>query len=399
MKKIIFILPCMSGGGAERVAAQLLNKIHSCGYDAEFVLTSQKLADAVNTDLDKDIPLVSLYDNCRPASALNKILIILSSLLCKPFEILKLNVPAYLALFSFRANYYNQLKAMKEYLSRNEGSTVVTFLQPSIPLVMLASRGLDVRVIFSERGDARRLMNHRYGRNFISKFYTRADVAVFQTLDAMFSYPHTYPGDIVRHGTIISNPIKENLPEAWHGGRNKNITTFCRISRQKNLPLLINAFVKVHALHHDYKLRIIGDTINAEGEAVLTEIKAIISENNLTDAVIFEPFRNDVHSAIINDAMYVNSSDYEGISNAMLESMAIGLPVVCTDCPVGGARQTITDGINGLLVPCNDAQALASAICRIIEKPDLADTLSQNASEIRNTLSLDKITDKWIDLL
>ena len=120
---------------------------------------------------------------------------------------------------------------------------------------------------------------------------------------------------------------------------------------------------------------------------------------NLKESVKLEPFMKNVHEAVIKDCMYVNSSDYEGISNAMLEAMAIGMPVVCTDCPIGGAKATITDGENGLLVPIQNAEALASAMNRMIEDNELADKLSHNASQIREELSLDKITEKWMQLL
>lgn len=395
MKKVIFVLPCMAGGGAERVASQLLNKITDCGFSGEIVLTSQKSDAVVNSDLRNDIPIVSLADKYSDITFFNKLLILITSFFCKPFELSKLSVPFILASLSFKANYRNELKELSNYLRQHRNSTVVTFLQPSIPLVMLASKGLDLRIVFSERGDAHRLMRHRYGYNFIKHYYNRADVAVFQTLDAMLAYPET----IARKGTVISNPVKENLPEAYHGERNKYITTFCRISKQKNLPLLLESFNIVHSVHPDYKLRIIGDALNDEGNAVKAELDEYIRNNNLADSVVFEPFRKDIHSAVIHDAMYVNSSDYEGISNAMLESMAIGLPVVCTDCLVGGAKQTIKDGVNGLLVPCNDASALSASICRIIENNDFAHTLSENASSLRDKLSLENIADEWINLL
>ena len=79
--------------------------------------------------------------------------------------------------------------------------------------------------------------------------------------------------------------------------------------------------------------------------------------------------------------------------------LAIGMPVVCTDCPIGGAKATITDGENGLLVPIQNAEALENAINRVVEDIELANKLSHNSSKIRNELSLDKITEKWIESL
>ena len=238
-------------------------------------------------------------------------------------------------------------------------------------------------------------MKHRYGYDFIKKYYDRADKIVFQTNDAQ----NAYPKNIASKGTVIFNPIKEGLPECYTGERNKNITTFCRISFQKNLAILAEAFSLVHKKYPDYRLRIIGDTQNSDDEKALKELKDVIEKAGINDFVDFEPFSTDVHNKIIADAVYVNSSDYEGMSNAMLEAMAIGMPVVCTDCPIGGAKAIIKNGENGILVPVRDEKSLSEALQKVISDKDLSDKLSANASEIKNELSLFNISRKWMELL
>ena len=238
-------------------------------------------------------------------------------------------------------------------------------------------------------------MKHRYGYYFIKKYYQRVDKIVFQTEDAK----NTYPENIAAKGTVIFNPIKENLPERYTGERNKNITTFCRISYQKNLPVLVKAFSEVHKDFEDYRLCIIGNTQNADDEKALRETEDLIEKLNLNDFVDFEPFSLNVHEKIIEDAVYVNSSDYEGMSNAMLEAMAIGMPVVCTDCPIGGASAVIKDGENGLLVPVGDVESLAEAIKSVISDKELSAKLSENAVKIKDELSLINIARKWMELL
>ena len=106
-----------------------------------------------------------------------------------------------------------------------------------------------------------------------------------------------------------------------------------------------------------------------------------------------------MHEDIIEDFMYVNSSDYEGISNAMLEAMAIGMPVVCTDCPIGGAHATIQHEVNGMLVPVGDARAMYLAMKQIIEDEELAQRIACNAAKLRETLSLENIAKQWMELL
>ncbi len=399
MKKVIFVLPVMRGGGAERVAAQIANQMNSRGMEVTFVLTSDAAASVKRTDLSENIPLVLLRDP-RPKESLLKRLCFkaygkAASLMCKPYEILKKPVPAGLAKLSLSAEYHSEIGQMRKLLIEAPDAAVVSFLQPSIPIVLLAARKLPNSIIISERGDPRRLMKKRYGRRFVERYYSRADKIVFQTEDAR----SVYPDSVAQKGVIISNPIKPDLPQPYHGARNRCITTFCRISNQKNLPLLIDAFAAVHQKHPGYLLRIIGDALNDEGKQVLETIKTMIVGYGIRDAVRFEPFNAHVHKDIIRDAMYVNSSDYEGISNAMLEAMAIGMPVVCTDCPIGGAAATVTDGENGLLVPIQNPDALGNAINRVIEEDGLADIFSENAAKIRTLLSLETITEKWIELL
>ena len=93
--------------------------------------------------------------------------------------------------------------------------------------------------------------------------------------------------------------------------------------------------------------------------------------------------------------MFVSSSDYEGLSNSMLEAMAIGLPTICTDCPCGGARMVIKNGKNGLLVPVRDRASMKDAMKRIAESDVFSCSLSKQASKVREELSIEKIAELW----
>ena len=398
-KKVVMVMPHMVGGGAERVAAQIMNKLNERGYDTRFILTSAKKNEVVRSDLNEKTELILLTEEMKAETSGQKLVHLparaYSTIFGKLYEKQGKYVPASIGKATIEWQYHREIKWLRNYLKQNPDMTVIAFSQPAMPIIVLAADKLPNKVIISERADPNRLMKKRYGKPFIEKYYTRADVAVFQTEDAKSVYPEA----VSKKGTVIFNPLKDNLMQPYHGERNKYITTFCRISNQKNLPLLVEAFDQVHSKHPEYTLRIIGDGSNEEGREVLQKIESRLNEFGLKKSVKFEPFMQNVHEAIIKDAMYVNSSDYEGISNAMLEAMAIGMPVVCTDCPIGGAKATINNGENGLLVPIQNAEALASAMNRMIEDNELADKLSHNASQIREELSLDKITEKWMQLL
>ena len=397
-KKVLAVISVLKGGGAERVLALLANELNNQGCEVELLTTSSCKEAVIQPELNSKIPLLILQEMIRDSQFLRlyyRLLRIVSSILCKPFEQFKKTPPVLFSCLSFLAEYHGEIKALKNKLKKEPETTLVVFLQPAIPIALLATRGLPNRVIISERCDPKRLMKSRYGYGFVKKYYERADKVVFQTQQAK----EIYPPNISQKGTVICNPIKEGLPEPYRGERNKNITTFCRISKQKNLPMLVEAFALVHKEFPQYRLRIIGQPNNDDDLMALEETKSAIARLGVADAVEFLPFTNNVHQEIIKDAMYVNSSDYEGISNAMLEAMAIGMPVVCTDCPVGGAAAVIEHGVNGLLVEVGNSQMCAQAIKRVIADQELAAQLSQNAQKIREDLSLFRIGMKWMELL
>lgn len=183
------------------------------------------------------------------------------------------------------------------------------------------------------------------------------------------------------------------MPERYLGVRRHEIVNFCRLSPQKNIPLLIDAFEILLQDHPDYTLRVYGEGPEKDN------LKAYIKEKHLEDKAFIEEFASDIHVRIKDAAIFVSTSDFEGLSNSMLEAMAIGLPTVCTDCDGGGARMMIEDHMNGLLVPKGDNQAVYHAMKEIVEDDTLSDRLSENAEKIKIKLSVDNIVKEWIKMI
>ena len=394
-KKVVMVMPHMVGGGAERVAAQIMNKLNERGYDTRFILTSAKKNEVVRSDLNEKTELIILTEEMKAETAGQKLAHLparaYSTIFGKLYEKQGKFVPASIGKATIEWQYHREIAWLRNYFKQNPDMTVIVFLQPSIPITLLAANHLPNRVILSERGNPQLLMKKRYGRKFIEKYYQWAYKIVFQTDDAK----NVYPQNIAEKGVVISNPIKANLPESYHGERNKYITTFCRISPEKDLLTLLKAFYLVHQKHPDYQLKIIGDAINENEIQYKQELLDYIQKHEIINYIVFKPFTKHVHEEIIHDAMYVNSSVTEGLSNAMLESMAIGLPVICTDCPIGGAKDTIQNGVNGILVPVGNSEAMCEAMKRIVENEKLSINLTKNAKRIRDDLRLDKVVDQW----
>lgn len=398
-KKVLMVMPHMVGGGAERVAAQIMNKLNERGYDTRFLLTSAKKGEVVRSDLNEKTELILLTEKIKAESAGQKLTHLparaYSTIFGKLYEKQGKYVPASVGKATIEWQYHREISWLRNYMQQNHDMTVIVFLQPSIPIVMLAVRDLPNKVIISERMDPNRLMKKRYGKKFVEKYYKRADSIVFQTEAAKKMYPEVLLGK----SGVVSNPLKDNLPQPYHGEREKCISTFCRIHPDKDLITLVKAFSILLQTHSEYKLKIIGNATNETEELYKHKLLEYVKDNGLEDCVVFMPFNSNVHQEILHDSVYVNSSVSEGFSNAMLEAMAIGMPVVCTDCPIGGAKAAITDGENGLLVPIKDVDALAQAMICVIEDKALAEKLSNNASKLRNKITLDEITNKWEALL
>ena len=125
------------------------------------------------------------------------------------------------------------------------------------------------------------------------------------------------------------------------------------------------------------------------------KIVQYVSDKGLNKWISFFDFDVNIHSKIVDYAMFVTSSDREGMSNSMLEAMAIGLPTISTDCPAGAARMLIENYVNGIVVPMRDPQAMYEAMKYIIEHPQEAEQMSIRATEIRDKLSMSRIGEQW----
>ena len=297
-------------------------------------------------------------------------------------------------VLKYYAYNYKDIQWLKAYFRINKNATVIAFLYDAIFYSLLSVTRKN-KLIISERGDPCQSLGTKTTMSFIKNEFQKADTFVFQSPDVK----EWYEVNTGVRGTVIFNPIKADLPVPFSGERKKAIVNFCRINPQKNIPMLISAFDKFSESFPAYELHIYGD-VSSEADMDYYN-KSVEIKNSLpcADKIHFFSARKDIHNVIRDYAMFVSSSDFEGMSNSMLEAMALGLPCVCTDCPAGGARAVIKDGENGLLVPVNDADALSVAMKRIISEPELAEKLSANSVKIKEAQSLEKITEKWLKII
>lgn len=351
MKKIVFLIAHLGNGGAERVSVNLANEFAERNYDVSAIIFHKG---------DEEYQLIN---------SVKKI---------------------YLDSGKSRTNTLYKIGELRKNLKDIQPDYVIE-LGFAIKYIIVGGLINKYNYIFSMRNDPQMSMKNsksvfKYFRNY---YFRHAKSVVFQTEDAR----DYYPKDIQSKGVIIPNPIKENLPERHIGERKHIIVAFSRLNKQKNIPMMLDAFKLFLQDFPDYKLKIYG-----RGEEV-ENLQRYTQQLQIENHVDFCGFSKNIHNEILEDMMFVSSSDYEGISNSMIEALGIGMPCLCTDCPAGGARMFIDSGVNGLLSPVGDAQKFYSNMVRMASDPELCEKFSKNAVSIKEKLSLSAICDQWEKLI
>ena len=144
--------------------------------------------------------------------------------------------------------------------------------------------------------------------------------------------------------------------------------------------------------HPDYTLELYGDGPDEERLRILAE------DLSISDKVVFCGITNHSLHVLSKAKFFVLSSDFEGIPNALLEAMSIGLPCISTKCRPGGAELLIQDGENGLLINTNDVDALCEAMHTMTDY-FFAEALGKEAKKIKERFSEEVIASMWCNYL
>ncbi len=398
---IIFLIGNYMNGGVARRSTTLANEMAKCGRHVIILVTGE-----IGTDLPPLQPGVELV-------LLNEVIQVLdNNRLVQEDEARRAKRLSWLRRFrsigaflhlnglvtavSSSISDITHGNFLRPFFLHHHNATIIAFSLPFVYEAHCATSDLNCTIIFAEK-NASQLENPLLADDTQegNRKLKYAKACIFQTYDEMAQYDRS----ILNNPVVIRNPIRPDLPLPFHGNRKKIIVNFCRFSTQKNLPLLIDSFKLFHDEFPEYKLEIYGNIVKKEQLEIKNYLEKKITINGLQNYVSILPPRLDVHKQIIDYAMFVSSSDFEGLSNSMLEAMAIGLPCICTDCLGGGAREIIQNGENGLLVPMNNPIQLCNAMKCFIQSPELAEKCGRNATRIREELSADKIVQEWLQVI
>lgn len=346
---ITFFIGSMARGGAERVISILANDYCSRGWNVDIVLL---LKNKVEYPLDSGIRIVDL----SPESGGY-----LKNAACWFFNI-------------------------RRYLVRRQPDRVVSFVGRINALVQTAALGLKMHVVVSERNDPKHDGRGRMMKSYCNAVYHHAKAVVFQNEYQRGCFSSKFAGK----SYVIPNPVSVTAYKENH--EYTTVATAGRLIEQKNQAMLIRAMERLHRKYPELKCKIYGEGPLRE------KLQQQIVDLGLKDTITLEGNVPDIHEKLAQCGIFVMTSNYEGLSNALIEAMMVGLPCITTDYP--GARELITDGENGIAVPLDDDVALAKQIELLIKNESgCTDILAQKGREESAKYRAEAVLKRWHDVI
>ena len=356
MRKVLFHLNCFEQGGAERVVSNLVNQLVKQDYE---IIAATEWQGKVEFWLDERVQRVHV--GLRKEDE-------------KKNRMLKI---------------WLRFKYLRDLIKKEQPDVVISFTRRPNYRALISAMRTGIPVIPAVRQDPKSYYNSPADKLLIPVLYRMAAGCVFQTKE-QGTY---FPASLQRKSRIILNPVNHkylNVPKPEK--REKTVVQSGRLVDFKNQVMLFKAFLKVHEKPPDYDLKLYGgDSFDGTKE----KLEAIIKENEAGDYIRLMGPSDSLEKELPRASVYAFSSDYEGMPNALLEAMTLGLPVAATDCPCGGPRTVIENEKNGLLLPVGDEKAMVDAINRLIEDREFAERLGDNARKISERINEDAVLAQW----
>lgn len=351
-KEIVFLMSSLGMGGAERVVVSLANWIV--------------------TNTDSNVTILKFIDEKSSYPLNDKIRII---------DMPKSNKNRFL-------NIVDRYNFCKKEFSNIEPDIIISFFNKT-QLYAYLSKPKKTVLIGSERCNVLELSF--YEKLFSKAIAKKCDGFIFQT-ERVKKY---YPKKVRKNSTVIYNAISNQkaIDASKKNYLKENIiTAMGRLNSQKGFDILIKSFKKVVSEFPNYKLLIYGE--GEEREKLQSLINSLSLENN----VKLCGNDKDAIYTVAKSKIFVLSSRFEGMPNALIEAMATGTACISTDCDFG-PRELIENNHNGILVPIDDEKVLAEKIIYLLKNDITREDLGNNAKSILTKLDSETIYKKYYDYL
>lgn len=344
--KLTFVSSTLHAGGAERVISLLANSFCQKGYEVEIVCINKHL---VFYPIDEKVKVWFAEDEVKSPSILKKVF------------------------------------WLRNHIKNDRPNVVIAFMLEVYCVTLASLIGVSVPVISSERIDP-----HFFGRAkglLRWLLLRRTTHLVVQTV----RIKDFYSAKLQSRTTIIPNPVTDKVFSLTPTLKQKRIIAVGRLAYQKNYPMMFRAFAKVHHDFPDWQLVVYGNGPQKD------EIRGVIERLGMEGHIILAGKSDHVVEEMNKSSLFVMSSDYEGMSNALLEAVCVGLPVISTD--VSGARDLITEGVNGYIVPVGNERALTLALSSMLSSPEKMDEMGRQSKALAPRFREEQIVGQWEELI
>ncbi|MEH2957600.1 glycosyltransferase family 4 protein [Candidatus Merdisoma sp. JLR.KK006] len=357
MKKIVFYIgSVLRPGGAERVMANLVNYFFEEKYEVLLVTDVINRENNAEYPIDKEINRIVIGEEYGNAIVKN----------------------------------WRRIKKLRKCMIEHNPDIVLSFMGLPNIRMLLSTIGLPCKKVVSVRNDPYKEYGKGVWRCLMNGIYSLADGYVFQT-DKVGAY---FTRKINLHSKVINNPVNESFFKARWQGNEKTIICVGRLEKQKNHALLLKAFAEICSSIAEYNLILYGDG------ALRDTLKQMSVELGIENRVIFAGEVTNVEDILTRASLFVLPSDFEGMPNALMEAMAVGIPSISTNCPIGGPEMLFSQQLSEFLVPCSDEKALAEGMLKILKlSQDRRKEISVKMKDRAKIFNPQKIYSEWQNFL
>lgn len=343
--KITFVTSTLTSGGSERVMSILANELANRGHDVSIILLR---APKVFYPIDDAVKLYFAQD--------------------------------------FSKNIMGKALWLRKHIKKERPDVVIPFMTSVYCVTIFALLGVGVPIISSERIDPRFSNRMRKVMRWVFLRFTTHLVVQTQAIKAYYSQ------SIQRRTSIIPNPITEKVFEQpTNVNKKRRIISVGRLYDQKNQKMMISAFSQIANQYPDYTMVIYG-----EGP-LRQELEDYIKSLGMEYKVLLPGRTDNIVEELYNSEIFCLSSDYEGMSNALLEAVCVGMPVISTR--VSGVDDILINGENGLVVEVGDVDGLVVAFQTLLNDKELCGKFSKYNKQISVNYKIEKIVDDWEALI
>ncbi|MDE6664067.1 MAG: glycosyltransferase [Lachnospiraceae bacterium] len=354
-RKLAFYIGSLHKGGAERVFVNLAEYFTAQGYQV-IMVTQYKYKSEEEYALDDNIKRV-ISDITPQETTRSRIV-----------------------------NFFRRLRKLHNVWKTEQPDLVLSCVGKNNFMTVVTTMFSKTKPVVSVVGEAKEEYPNLLMKTLANLLFPHAAGVILQT-ERTRSF---FSKRVGKTSVILPNSLNPAfIRPRFQGEREKRIVSVGRLDANKNHEMMIRAFANILPLYPEYIMTIYGD-----GE-LREQLQNLINSLGLEDKISLPGVIPNVADNIQKAALFLLTSYSEGISNALIEALALGLPVIATDVPSGGTVELMQHNENGLIIPTGDQKALEEAMKAILSDADFADKLGRNACKIQERLAPDRVNEQW----